>query len=115
MLLADQDQFLSDVAFLIQHVRSRLDMQVSGGELYRSLEQEQAYIDSGKSSLKDPSHNYHTKRLAIDLNFFKDGHQLITKSALQSVGDYWESLSPENKWGGNWSSFLDLAHFERHV
>jgi hypothetical protein len=43
------------------------------------------------------------------------------KTRLQVYGDYWESLSPENRWGGNFpkwypgSDFLDPRHFERHV
>lgn len=112
-MVSEQDLFMSDLTFLIQFARSRLNLQVTGGELFRSLEQEEQYIKEGKSSLKDPAHNLHTQRLAIDLNFFKDGQQLLTKEELQPVGAYWESLDTKNHWGGSWSSFLDLAHFER--
>lgn len=115
MLVDEQDQFLQDIALLIQFCRVRLGWKVTGGELYRTIEQEQRYIDEGKSQLKDPTHNYHTKRLAIDLNFFKNSMQLITKKELQPAGDYWEALHSQNRWGGNWQTFLDLAHFERHV
>jgi hypothetical protein len=62
----------------------------------------------------------HRKRLAIDLNIFKDGSYITNKLMLQHIGDYWESLSPENKWGGNFvdskgSSYEDTPHFERRM
>ena len=42
----------------------------------------------------------HRKRLAIDLNLFKDGKYLSDSEDHRQFGEYWESLSPKNTWGG---------------
>jgi hypothetical protein len=34
---------------------------------------------------------------------------------LTPLGQYWESLSPKNQWGGFWRSFKDVPHFQRTV
>jgi hypothetical protein len=43
---------------------------VTAGELYRSPEQQEIYHQDRRSKTMD---SLHLKRLAIDLNFFKDG------------------------------------------
>jgi hypothetical protein len=55
----------------------------------------------------------HLERLAFDINFFKNGKYLTRKEEIQEIGDKWESMSPYNKWGGNWKNFKDIPHFER--
>lgn len=54
----------------------------------------------------------HGLRLAVDFNFFINGKLTYDKHKLQCLGDYWESLHPSNRWGGNWTSFIDTPHFE---
>lgn len=54
----------------------------------------------------------HGVRLAVDFNFFINGELTYNKHKLQCLGDYWESLHPNNRWGGNWTSFIDTPHFE---
>lgn len=109
MLVEEQSSFLYDVAQLILYCR-RLGFTITGGELWRTPEQQKIYVEAGRSKTFN---SYHLKRLAIDLNFFKDGALVQTKADLQPIGDFWESLSPSNSWGGNWNSFKDLPHFER--
>ena len=61
----------------------------------------------------------HAKRRAFDLNFFKDGVYLNalpkeeSKPILQPLADYFKSLHPKNKWGGEFRTFYDPDHFER--
>ena len=55
----------------------------------------------------------HCERLAVDLNIFIDGKLVEDKATLQPIGDYWESLSPMNHWGGNFTTRPDTDHFER--
>ena len=45
--------------------------------------------------------SFHYKRLAIDLNAFKDGDYLTTTEAHHPLGEYWESLG--GTWGGRWN------------
>ncbi len=111
-LVAEQDIFLGHVALLIIEAR-RLGFQVTGGELWRSPEQQKIYFDNGKSTTLTGSK--HLNRLAVDLNIFKSGSLLSTKSSMQVLGDFWESLDSRNKWGGNWKSLVDCPHFERCI
>ena len=114
-LVREQDLFMGDLARLVEWVRSR-GLVVTGGELWRTKDQQQIYFRVGKSRTMA---SRHCDRLAVDLNIFKvrpeDGLPVLTyeKADLQEVGDYWESLDEKNSWGGNWAGFLDTSHFER--
>lgn len=77
--------------------------------MWRTREQQQIYLETGRTKTKN---SYHLKRLAVDLNFFREGQVTMGKEDLQGLGDYWEELSEQNRWGGNWS-FYDGGHFER--
>lgn len=110
-LVTEQAAFLQDCAKLIQHAAEQ-GWTVTAGELFRTPEQQAIYVKTGRSKT---SNSYHLKRLAIDLNFFRDGKLVYDRSALAELGGYWESLSPKNSWGGNWRTFVDLPHFQRTV
>lgn len=55
-------------------------------------------------------HKYsnHKRRLAIDLNLFKDSVYLTETEQYRAAGEYWESLSADARWGGR---FNDGNHF----
>jgi len=110
-LVAEQAAFLLDMCKLIQKA-TEMGFVVTGGELARTIEQQQIYVKTGRSKTMN---SIHLKRCAIDLNFFKDGKLTYDVALLKPVGDYWESLNPKNQWGGNWKSFKDVPHFERRV
>lgn len=110
-MVNEQAAFLLDVARLIQKA-TEMGWTVTGGELYRTAEQQEIYVKTGRSKTMNSNH---LKRLAIDLNFFKDGVLTYEKYLLQPIGNYWESLSPKNSWGGNWETFKDVPHFERRA
>lgn len=110
-LVAEQAAFLLDACKLIQKA-SELGFTVTGGELARTVEQQEIYMKTGKTKTMASNH---LKRCAIDLNFFKDGKLVYDIPTLKPVGDYWESLSPQNSWGGNWAVFKDVPHFERRT
>jgi len=115
-LVPEQWEFLKDFAKLIIKAEE-LGFTVSGGELYRTIEQQNIYVKDGRSTTY---RSKHLRRLAIDLYFFireKNGKLKLTwdKNILQPLGDFWESLSPKNSWGGNWNSFKDVPHFERRA
>jgi hypothetical protein len=110
-LVTEQAAFLLDVCKLIEKA-TEMGFAVTGGELFRTAEQQQIYVKTGRSKTLN---SIHLKRCAIDLNFFKDGKLTYDIPTLKPVGDYWESLNPKNNWGGNWKSFKDVPHFERKV
>lgn len=107
----EQAAFLLDMGRLVAHA-TREGFQVTGGELFRTLEQQRIYVETGRSMTMN---GRHLDRRAIDLNFFKDGVLIQDEESLRPVGQFWEGLSPKNKWGGSWKSFKDLGHFERQA
>lgn len=112
MTLSDhQAAFLLDVCKLIEHA-TKAGWKITGGELYRTVEQQEIYLKTGRSKTMN---SRHLKRCAIDLNFFKDGKLIWDKEKIRPIGEYWESLSPINRWGGNFKSLVDVPHFERNV
>jgi len=113
-LVREQAVFLLHLSELIRKA-SELGFLASGGELYRTPDQQALHVKHGRSkTLK----SLHLKRLAIDLNFFReapDGALTLTYEIeeLRALGAFWESLDPANRWGGHWTSFKDVPHFER--
>lgn len=110
-LVSEQAAFLLDASRLIQKA-TQMGFVVTGGELFRTAEQQAIYVKTGRSKTMNSNH---LKRLAIDLNVFKDGVLCYDIAVLKPLGDYWESINPKNSWGGNWNSFKDSPHFERRV
>ena len=110
-LVDEQAEFLKDAAKLINKC-FELGFVVTGGELFRTAEQQAIYLQKG---LSKTSNSMHLKRCAIDLNFFKDGKIIWDKATLAPLGAFWESLNPKNRWGGNFKSLVDCPHFERNV
>lgn len=110
-MVAEQAAFLLDACKLIQFAAEQ-GWTVTGGELSRTAEQQEIYLKTGRSKTMASNH---LKRCAIDLNFFKNGQLVWDKQQLAPLGQYWESLNPKNRWGGNFKSLVDVPHFERNV
>lgn len=111
-LVVEQAAFLLDVCKLVEYATQQCEFFVTGGELWRTPEQQKIYVESGRSKTMKSNH---LRRLAIDLNFFQKGELIYDKERLKPLGDYWESLNPQNRWGGNFTTLKDVPHFERNV
>lgn len=114
-LVEQQGIFLVHVRELIGRA-TELGFVVTGGELYRTLDQQRIHVESGRSKTLD---SLHLERLAIDLNFFlpdPDGALKLTydREQIRPLGEFWEGLDPANEWGGNWTNFKDVPHFQRN-
>lgn len=89
-----QSRFVRMVVYLIHFAHSK-GYELTFGDAYR-----------------DPRCNYgsevsfHKKRLAIDLNLFKDGKYLTRTMDHRELGEYWESIG--GTWGGR---FEDGNHY----
>lgn len=95
--------------------------EVTFGEAYRTPEQQAIYLKTGKTKVMTSQHQ---NRLAIDFNLIKtptsDYGYIADSSAYKPIGDYWVSLNPDNRWGGDWDKdgqtsdekFQDGNHFE---
>jgi len=111
MYLSDkQYEFGADIAlllhFLVNHPRVT---KFTLGELQRTLLQQKDYLDRG---LTQTMRSKHLKKLAMDINIWIDGNLCYDNKSLKFIGNFWESIRPENTWGGNWT-FKDVVHFER--
>jgi hypothetical protein len=102
-----QRQFTLDVALLIIEAY-RLGYELTFGEAYRTPEQ--AALNAKKGT--GIAASLHTNRLAIDLNLFRNGKYLTDTESHRPLGEYWESLRPENRWGGRFTK-PDGNHYER--
>lgn len=110
-LVKEQHLFALDVAKLFEYLHKN-DIIFTLGEAYRTKEQQAIYVKQG---LSKTSKSNHLRRLAIDLNFFIDGKLCFDKAKILHVGTFWEKLNLQNRWGGNFRSFVDVPHFERNV
>ncbi len=70
---------------------------------------ELGYELSFGDAYRDPRCDYghqnssHRRRIAIDFNIFKNGVYLEEGIHFKEVGEYWESLDLDCRWGGRFS------------
>ena len=69
------------------------------GDAYRSPEQAAANAAAGTGISK----SVHTVRLAVDFNLFVDGAFQQTTDAHRPLGEYWKTLDPDARWGGDFT------------
>mgnify|MGYP002636704693 CR=1 FL=1 len=126
MKLSVQQQIFSQhIARLIFYANS-LGVNLTFGEAYRTEDQQELYyygktihVDDGELMLINgvkrtrTMNSNHLRRLAVDFNFFIRGKLYYKHELIDEIGVYWESLSPQNRWGGNFKNFYDSPHFER--
>lgn len=101
-----QEEFAQSAAKLIQKAAD-LGYGVTLGEAYRTLEQALRNAEHGIGI----ANSLHAERLAIDLNFFKDGIYISDGSKLTDIGEWWESLGSQYRWGGRFKHLPDGNHF----
>lgn len=95
-LVDKQSRFTECVAILLAYAFKQ-GYQVTLGDAYRDPRVPYGHMAS-----------CHRKRLAIDLNIFKDGRYLQANGEYDDLGIFWESLDPMASWGGR---FGDDGHF----
>jgi len=115
MKLSEKQQiFTRNVARLIEHATC-LEIGMTFGHAWRSLEEQKRLKAEGKSQTLKSNH---LNRLAVDFNFFINGKLTYDFHKLKVLGEYWISLHPHNRWGGDFNKngvkdgFVDVPHFE---
>jgi hypothetical protein len=103
-----QQEFARHVAILILYSHC-LGYEVTFGDAYRDP---RVHGQLGEKVSYSSANSNHKRRLAVDLNLFKDGEYLGSTDDHEELGKFWESLDPLNRWGGRWE---DGNHYERHV
>ena len=91
-----QQQFTECIGKLIAYAYSR-GYKLTFGDAYRSPEVKYGHPKSA-----------HRSRLAVDFNLFKDGKYLTQTDDHAELGEYWETLHPDARWGGR---FNDGNHY----
>jgi hypothetical protein len=128
-----QREFTRDVGKLITYSYECLNIELTLGEAHRTNSQMLLNyfgyeVKKGgilglklvkSRKLSNTLLSSHGDRLAIDFNFFIDGKLTYDFDLIKPLGDYWESLHPDNVWGGDWNKndikdgFVDVLHFQR--
>ena len=80
--------------------------ELTWGEAFRT--QEQAQWDA--TNHIGIVNSVHCERLAVDLMLFKDGVYLTAPEDYRPLGEYWKTLDPLARWGGDFST-VDADHF----
>jgi len=80
---------------------------VTLGEAWRTPQQAALNAQDGKG-IRD---SLHCERLAVDLNLFQDGNYLMHTEQYRALGEWWKTLGPAYRWGGDFKSRPDGNHF----
>lgn len=104
-LVTRQDLFLQRACKVIEYARS-LGYLITEGEAERTAEQAEIYAKQGKGILDSK----HRARLAMDLNFYRDGKLVADRVSLEPIGVYAEKIGLH--WGGRFKKLDDSRHFE---
>lgn len=76
------------------------------GEAFRTREQAQWDATNHVGIVN----SVHCLRLAVDFMLFKDGVYLTDPEAYRFMGEYWKTLHPLARWGGDFKT-VDADHF----
>jgi hypothetical protein len=105
VLLDEQELFAKNIARLIIYLYE-MGYEVTFGEAQRTQEQAEIYARKGKGS----KFSNHIVRLAVDLMLFKNDIYLKKSEDYEIAGNFWKSLHPLNRWGGDFK-LKDGNHF----
>ena len=95
-----QRLFTKLVAKLIQYAYAQ-GYELTLGDAYRDP---RVHGDVGVKKSYSSANSVHKQRLAIDLNLFKGGVYQTSTEAHKPLGEYWKSLHPLCRWGGDFST-----------
>lgn len=76
-----------------------LGYEISLGDAYRDP---RAFGMLGVTKAYGHPKSAHKRRLAIDLNLFKDGTFMDESEAHRQLGEWWEAQDSMCRWGGRW-------------
>ena len=103
--MEEQSKFSLAVAWLILKASS-MGYQVTLGDAYRDP---RVFGQVGEKRGYGAANSKHKRRLAIDLNLFKDGVFLQGTDDHRELGAAWEKQFPDAVWGGR---FADGPHYQ---
>lgn len=95
-----QRLFTNLVGQLIEHAY-KIGYELTLGDAYRDP---RVHGDVGVKKSYSSANSVHKQRLAVDLNLFRDGRYLTSSEDHKPLGEFWKSLHPDCRWGGDFSS-----------
>lgn len=123
MTLSDKRALLADDLAALREYAKTLGLKTAIDEVKRTMEQQALYIKAGRSKT---TNSMHLKGLAVDLVVYgPKGYVGLLPAdeawwTMKPLGLFWESLRPENRWGGNFDKdwgrkdpWIDTPHFEQ--
>jgi len=97
--------FTKNIMSLIQFAYNN-GYELTFGDAFRDS---RVHGDYGIKKSYSAARSQHKLRLAVDFNIFKDGRYLEGTEHHAMLGEFWETLHPNNRWGGR---FKDGNHYE---
>ena len=92
-----QREFSRDLVYLKIHILA-LGYEFTEGDSYRDP---RVHGEQGEKKSYSSAKSAHKQRLADDINLFLDGVYLTDTEDYRFAGEYWKSIGPENRWGGD--------------
>lgn len=105
-LNAKQARFFSTFCQLQRWAEEVHGIQLIGKELYRTKEQAEIHAANGVGI----KNSVHRLSLAIDVYVFVDGKLKMDGDEYRILGERWEKLDPDARWGGRFRR-RDVYHF----
>jgi len=126
MKLSEKQIYFRDMVMVLFTWANLKGYEFSIGEVYRPGELkyqcphcnnviefslQDVYIYMGRSLAK---YSRHQDKLALDMSLYIMGKYITDKEAYRPIGEFWKSLDPLNRWGGDWENkgFSDPFHIE---
>lgn len=81
--------------------------ELSFGDAYRDP---RVHGDFGQKKSYSSANSVHKQRLAVDFNLFNGGVYQPSSESHRKLGEYWKSLHPDCRWGGDFTT-ADGNHY----
>ena len=109
MRLSDaQKEFSFHIGCLLVHIGKTPNHACTVGDFFRDP---RVHGHLGQKKSYSSANSRHKEKLAADINLFINDQYQTTTEAHKPFGEYWESLHPDNVWGGAWD---DGNHYQRN-
>lgn len=126
MILSDAQFIFSKNVAVFLHWLTVHHIKWTIGEVWRRAPTQKWLLKKGWTRVLK---GQHTKKKAIDISVYvEDNLYVPLKNITENyplilpIGEFWQSLHPKNRWGGDWmideednfkeNGFVDIFHFE---
>ena len=101
MTLGNKQRYFTRLVGLLIEYAYQQGYELTFGDAFRD---ERVHGKVGEKKSYSSAGSVHKERLAVDFNLFKDGQYLTSSEAHKPLGDFWKSLDPMCRWGGDFKS-----------